>query len=117
MKFAQAVVTNPMIIRLKREEESLDTIGQYYIECRDQHDKFEALDNIYGSINISQTMIFCHVSCPRHLSQFVCLAIDLFLRYSSIDRASSGEPEGPRFNSRRAHKKLHRWLDVRKGIL
>jgi ATP-dependent RNA helicase DDX19/DBP5 len=60
MKFAQTVVSNPMIIRLKREEESLENIHQYYIECRDQQDKFEALSNIYGSISIGQSMIFCH---------------------------------------------------------
>jgi len=60
MKFAMAIVSNPMIIRLKREEESLDNIRQFYIECRDQTDKFEALSNIYGSITIGQSMIFCH---------------------------------------------------------
>jgi len=60
MKFAEAIVSNPLIIRLKREEERLDNIRQYYIECRDANDKFEALSNIYGTIAIGQSMIFCH---------------------------------------------------------
>lgn len=60
MKFAQAVVPNPITIRLRREEESLDNIKQVYILCRSQDDKFQALSNIYGTISIGQSMIFCH---------------------------------------------------------
>jgi len=62
MKFARAVVPDAVIIRLKREEESLDNIKQYYIVCKDQEEKFVALSNIYGAITIGQSMIFCHVS-------------------------------------------------------
>ena len=32
-KFAQKVVPDPNIIKLKREEETLDTIKQYYVLC------------------------------------------------------------------------------------
>lgn len=60
MKFAQAVVPNAVVIRLRKDEESLDNIRQYYITCNDKNDKFRALSNIYGSITIGQTMIFCH---------------------------------------------------------
>ncbi|XP_061189592.1 ATP-dependent RNA helicase DDX19A-like isoform X1 [Saccostrea echinata] len=60
MRFAQAVIpNNPIVIRLRREEQSLDNIKQYYIECSDQEGKFQALSNIYGSISIGQSMIFC----------------------------------------------------------
>lgn len=60
MKFAQAVVPDPVVIRLRREEESLDNIKQYYITCNNADEKFQALCNIYGSISIGQSMIFCH---------------------------------------------------------
>ncbi|XP_064610442.1 ATP-dependent RNA helicase DDX19A-like [Liolophura sinensis] len=60
MKFAQAVVPNPVKIRLRREEESLDNIKQFYIECTSPEEKFKALSNIYGTISIGQSMIFCH---------------------------------------------------------
>ena len=63
MKFAQVIVPNPVLIRLRREEESLDNIKQYYIACNSQNDKFQALANIYGAISIGQSMIFCAVSC------------------------------------------------------
>ncbi|XP_059178565.1 DEAD-box helicase Dbp80-like [Physella acuta] len=60
MDFAEKVIPNdPVIIKLRREEESLENIKQYYIECNDQEEKFIALANIYGAISIGQSMIFC----------------------------------------------------------
>lgn len=64
-KFAQKVVPDPNIIKLKREEETLDTIKQYYVLCNNRDEKFQALCNLYGAITIAQAMIFCHVSSPR----------------------------------------------------
>ncbi|XP_008067105.2 ATP-dependent RNA helicase DDX19A-like, partial [Carlito syrichta] len=60
-KFAQKVVPEPNIIKLKREEETLDTIKQYYVLCSSRDEKFQALCNLYGAITIAQAMIFCHV--------------------------------------------------------
>lgn len=60
MDFAEAIVTNPVTIRLKREEESLDNIKQYYVMCKSQEDKYTAIANIYGVVTIGQAMIFCH---------------------------------------------------------
>lgn len=69
MQFAQKIIPgDPVIIRLRREEESLDNIKQYYIECNSKEEKFQALCNIYGTISIGQAMIFCHVSVFRKLS-------------------------------------------------
>lgn len=59
-KFAQKVVPDPNIIKLKREEETLDTIKQYYVLCSNREEKFQALCNLYGAITIAQAMIFCH---------------------------------------------------------
>ncbi|EDO46520.1 predicted protein [Nematostella vectensis] len=60
MKFAETVVPNPIIIRLRREEESLDNIKQYYVVCKNSEDKFEALCNMYGVLSIGQCVVFCH---------------------------------------------------------
>ncbi|KAL3283618.1 hypothetical protein HHI36_006757 [Cryptolaemus montrouzieri] len=60
MEFAQAIVKNPIIIRLKREEESLDNIQQYYVMCPTQDHKYKALTNIYGTVGVGQAIIFCH---------------------------------------------------------
>ncbi|XP_017160207.1 ATP-dependent RNA helicase DDX19B isoform X2 [Poecilia reticulata] len=58
--FAQRIVPEPNIIKLKREEETLDTIKQYFVLCNSREEKFQALCNIYGAITIAQAMIFCH---------------------------------------------------------
>ncbi|PWA31891.1 hypothetical protein CCH79_00006415 [Gambusia affinis] len=60
MKFAERVIPDPNIIRLRREEETLDTIKQFYVLCREKEDKFTALCNLYGCLTIAQAMIFCH---------------------------------------------------------
>lgn len=48
--------------RLRREQESLDNIKQYYVRCKDQDEKYKAIQNIYGGITVGQAIIFCHVS-------------------------------------------------------
>lgn len=60
MEFAEIIVPNPIIIRLLREEESLDNIKQYYVKCKNAEEKYRAICNIYGVITIGQAIIFCH---------------------------------------------------------
>ncbi|KAF3861199.1 hypothetical protein F7725_001454 [Dissostichus mawsoni] len=43
----------------KREEETLDTIKQFYILCREEEEKFSALCDLYGGLTVAQAMIFC----------------------------------------------------------
>ena len=62
MKFAETIIPDPIILRLKREEESLDNIKQYFVTCSNEDDKFRALANIYSVISIGQAMVFCRVS-------------------------------------------------------
>ena len=62
MRFAKTVVPDPIVIRLRREEESLDNIKQFYVVCRDQEDKQQALSNVCGVVSIGQCIVFCHVS-------------------------------------------------------
>lgn len=60
MEFAEYIVANPIVIRLAREQESLDNIKQYYVKCRNQDEKYQAISNIYGVITVGQAIIFCH---------------------------------------------------------
>jgi ATP-dependent RNA helicase DDX19/DBP5 len=62
MDFAEKIIPDATIFRLNRDEESLDNIKQYYILCKHQDEKYQAIANIYGVITIGQAMIFCHVS-------------------------------------------------------
>ncbi|KAL8173770.1 UNVERIFIED_CONTAM: ATP-dependent RNA helicase ddx25 [Gekko kuhli] len=57
--FAQRIVPDPNIIKLRREELTLDNIRQYYFVCENNEDKYKALCNIYGSITVGQAIIFC----------------------------------------------------------
>lgn len=102
MEFAGHIVDNPIIIRcvflfffhfvcklnvfsilrLQREEESLDNIKQYYVRCRNENDKYQAIQNIYGVISVGQAIIFCHVrgvifSFIFNLNPFLCAFIFL----------------------------------------
>ncbi|KAK4878991.1 hypothetical protein RN001_007137 [Aquatica leii] len=60
IEFAEVIVPNPLIVRLKREEESLDNIEQYYVKCANKQDKYNAVTNIYGTVGVGQAIIFCH---------------------------------------------------------
>lgn len=60
MDFAEMIISNPVVIRLRKEEESLENIKQYYVLCTGMEDKFNAISNIYGVLSIGQTIIFCH---------------------------------------------------------
>ncbi len=75
--FAKRIVPDPNIIKLKREEETLDTIKQYYVICNSKEEKFQALCNIYGAITIAQAMIFCHVNTNN-------VDIEVFFRAQTI---------------------------------
>ncbi|KAL3227676.1 hypothetical protein MRX96_003646 [Rhipicephalus microplus] len=60
MEFAEMIISNPVIIRLRKEEESLDYIRQYYVICVNKEEKFSAISNIYGVLSVGQSIIFCH---------------------------------------------------------
>lgn len=76
-KFAERVIPDPNIIKLRREEETLDNIKQYYVLCKSKGDKFNALCNVYGAITIAQAMIFCRVSLSKY-SQKIKFIVGVF---------------------------------------
>jgi len=72
LKFAKAMVKDPNIITLKREQESLDNIKQYYVIAQNEEQKLNALCNIYGIIN-GQAVIFCKT---KKAAEFVALKMN-----------------------------------------
>lgn len=58
-RFATDIVPNAVEIHLKREEQSLANIQQFYVVTRTEEEKYRALANIFGTISIGQTFIFC----------------------------------------------------------
>ena len=59
MDFARTIIPNPIVLRLKREKQTLDNIGQFYIRCYDQEQKYQAIEQIYAHLIIGQAIIFC----------------------------------------------------------
>ncbi|KAM4015172.1 ATP-dependent RNA helicase DDX25 [Anomaloglossus baeobatrachus] len=57
--FAERIVPDPNIIKLKKEELTLTNIRQFYDFCESKEAKYKALANMYGSITIAQAIIFC----------------------------------------------------------
>ncbi|XP_032140917.1 ATP-dependent RNA helicase DDX25 isoform X2 [Cebus imitator] len=58
-RFAERIIPDPNVIKLRKEELTLNNIRQYYVLCEHRKDKYQALCNIYGSITIGQAIIFC----------------------------------------------------------
>jgi len=58
MEFAEAIVPNPVVITLRRSEETLANIRQMYVECSNAAQKYEAIRNIY-TVPVGQSMFFC----------------------------------------------------------
>ena len=47
------------IFQLKRDEETLDNIKQYYVECASKNMKYQALVSISSILSVGQGIIFC----------------------------------------------------------
>jgi ATP-dependent RNA helicase DDX19/DBP5 len=60
IEFATRIVKEPMIIRLRRQDESLSYIKQFYVKCDNFETKYRALSNIFGLLTVGQSIIFCH---------------------------------------------------------
>ncbi|XP_070255411.1 ATP-dependent RNA helicase DDX25 isoform X1 [Myotis yumanensis] len=58
-QFAGRIIPDPNVIKLRKEELTLNNIRQYYVLCESRKDKYQALCNIYGGITIGQAIIFC----------------------------------------------------------
>ena len=62
IEFATKIVKEPMIIRLRRQDESLSSIKQFFVKCENFESKYRALSNIFGLLTVGQSIIFCQVN-------------------------------------------------------
>jgi len=51
---------NPLRILVKKEDLTLEGIRQFYINCEKESWKFETLIDLYDTLNIAQSVIFCN---------------------------------------------------------
>ena len=66
---------NALHILIKDEDVPLEAIRQFYVDVDREEFKFETLCDIYGSLSIDQSIIFCN-SCRK-----VCLVSVHLLHY------------------------------------
>jgi len=58
-KFAVSIVPDPKTnIRLEKEKISLEKIQQFYIDCKSENNKFSILSDLYGYMDVGQSIIF-----------------------------------------------------------
>lgn len=57
--FAVKFAPNANEIRLKQEELSVESIRQFYMDCRSEEHKYEVLVELYNLLTIGQSIIFC----------------------------------------------------------
>ncbi|CAO3589999.1 unnamed protein product [Absidia cylindrospora] len=58
-RFAERFAKNANEISLKREELSVESIKQFYVDCDSEEHKYDVLVNLYDLLTVSQSIIFC----------------------------------------------------------
>ncbi|KAF7316613.1 hypothetical protein HMN09_00393800 [Mycena chlorophos] len=57
--FASKFAPNANKIELKKEELSISGIRQFYMDCKNEEDKYDVLVRLYALLTIGQSIIFC----------------------------------------------------------
>jgi ATP-dependent RNA helicase DDX19/DBP5 len=71
MLFALEIVQNPVVLRLKREKQMSPNIRQFFLRCYNPQQKYNAIEQMYASLTVGQTIIFCRTKAT---------ALDLVIR-------------------------------------
>ena len=68
LQVTEKFMRNPVKILVQREELTLAGIQQFYVDCERQEYKYETLCDLYGSLDITQSVIFCNTKVsPTYL--------------------------------------------------
>jgi ATP-dependent RNA helicase DDX19/DBP5 len=59
--FANKFAPSANKIELKRNELAVDSIRQFYMDCRNENHKYDILVSLYHLLTIGQSIIFCQV--------------------------------------------------------
>ncbi|KAK6738631.1 hypothetical protein RB195_020631 [Necator americanus] len=60
VKFAMQLIKNAVTVTLKREDQSLPNIKQYFVECPGRDAKYQAVVELYSGLTIASCVIFTH---------------------------------------------------------
>ena len=59
--FASKFAPKANKIELKKEELSLESVKQFYMDCRNEEHKYDILVSLYQLLTVGQSIIFCQV--------------------------------------------------------
>lgn len=60
LQMTKKFMRNPVTILVKREDLTLQGIRQFYVDCDRSEYKYETLCDLYESLDITQSVIFCN---------------------------------------------------------
>lgn len=72
MAFAKKTAPDAVLLTVKREKLALDNIKQFQVRCRDVKAKYELLSDLYGLLNLGQSIVFVHT---RRSAKELCKAM------------------------------------------
>jgi len=87
------ITKDPVRIIVKKEGLTLEGIHQYYVALDDDKHKYEALKDLYGSMSVSQCIIYCN-SVKRVADLYSAMVADGFpvcCIHSSMDKSARDE--------------------------
>ncbi len=64
MGFARDFCPNANEIKLKRDELTVSSITQMYMDCPSDEGKYDVLADLYGLLTVGSSIIFCKVRTP-----------------------------------------------------
>jgi ATP-dependent RNA helicase DDX19/DBP5 len=59
-QFAEKMIDDPIIITVRRQDQSLPYIKQFYVRCENRSEKYQAIVNLYSSLTVASSIIFCY---------------------------------------------------------
>ncbi|CAJ0955990.1 unnamed protein product, partial [Mesorhabditis belari] len=73
IKFAEQLIKDAVLVTLRKEEQALPNIKQFYVECASRDAKFEAIFNLYTGLTIASAIIFCHtIQSAKWIAHKLC---------------------------------------------
>ncbi|MEN2495781.1 MAG: DEAD H (Asp-Glu-Ala-Asp His) box polypeptide 19 (DBP5, ) [Marteilia pararefringens] len=102
IRLAESSTHDPLMLRLQKKEEAVDDIKNYYFIYNTLDDKYGALSEIYSSLTIGQSIIFCktrkgaselseRMSKDGHAVSMLTGALDVDQRASIMQRFRTGK--------------------------
>ena len=106
--FASKFAPKANKIELKKEELSLESVKQFYMDCRNEEHKYDILVSLYQLLTVGQSIIFCQVI--RFVLAFLYLpTLTIFLKNDIAP--TYGRSHFTTYDSRRAQGCFLTWSE------